>query len=552
MAAPSFYSDPHVQYLSQLLEEISAGQIQVPRFQRPLVWSWDRRRELLRSIRDGIPIGAIMVWRTTTRVVEYYANLGPYPLRAADPLGPRTYLLDGVQRLSTLYGALSKPGLALLDGEPSEDDFSPPEYPDEEIAPPEGFEVYFDLERGDFLNSADDDVTDAMPLNVLFDSVALLQFQRRLDDDRKIAASDNLARAFRDCKIPIIPITTDDVDMATRTFQRINSQGARMSEAHMVHALTWSPEFDLRSTLSKYSRDVLSDFEWETVDDDVILKSTKAYFDLDIYRTNAQELSDSLKDDADAVRVVVESVGRVAKFLWEVCAVPSPEFVPYSLQIVLLTDVFRRLPEPDGQIRHLLRSWFWMTTYGQLFASMSGDRVQLALEEIRLLADQGIPVWTWKRPFKMSSLPRRFDFRGARAKAMALRLAELQNTVYGVSKGSNTLAFVGKRGVTQLVPSSYVPPVWYSSPANRFLLHPSEVAQFRELLLTNQLSAQDCQAHLVSDEARNLLERGDLPSFLSTRLNDIERYEARFVELETYEFAPFEHPADDGGGRLFR
>jgi len=54
MNTPSYHSDPHVTFLSQLLDEIKEGIIQVPKFQRPLVWRWEDRLELLRSIRDGI------------------------------------------------------------------------------------------------------------------------------------------------------------------------------------------------------------------------------------------------------------------------------------------------------------------------------------------------------------------------------------------------------------------------------------------------------------------------------------------------------------------
>ena len=54
MAVPSFLSDPYVQYLQQLLREIEQGLLQVPRFERPFVWTIEQRYELLRSVRDGI------------------------------------------------------------------------------------------------------------------------------------------------------------------------------------------------------------------------------------------------------------------------------------------------------------------------------------------------------------------------------------------------------------------------------------------------------------------------------------------------------------------
>src|SRR3954465_12937076 len=95
-------------FLGQLLDEVRAGLIQVPRWQRPFVWTWEQRRDLLRSIRDGIPMGAIMVWRSESVDIACYNSLGPYPLAQRKGY-QHQYLLDGVQRLSTLLGALSKP-----------------------------------------------------------------------------------------------------------------------------------------------------------------------------------------------------------------------------------------------------------------------------------------------------------------------------------------------------------------------------------------------------------------------------------------------------------
>ena len=63
--SPSYVSQPQVTDLVKLLSDVRAGHIQVPRFQRPFVWDDDRRLELMRSLRAGIPIGSLLVWRTS-------------------------------------------------------------------------------------------------------------------------------------------------------------------------------------------------------------------------------------------------------------------------------------------------------------------------------------------------------------------------------------------------------------------------------------------------------------------------------------------------------
>ncbi|MGY4413307.1 hypothetical protein ACVWW4_005043 [Bradyrhizobium sp. LB7.1] len=316
MPAPSFYSDPHVQFLSQLLEEIGAGHLQIPRFQRPMVWNWETRRELLRSIRDGIPIGAVMVWRTTRNAVKCYEHLGPHRMAPPPDGAARQYLLDGVQRLSTLYGALhAAPPIS-----ESQADEGLLETPDgEESVVVKNFDVFFDLKTKDFYAPFEDEILpDMLPLHLVLDSVALLRFQRQLGGEfaeQAIEASDEIARSFRDYKIPIIPITTDDLDMATRTFQSINSQGERMSETHMVHALTWSSDFDLQDQIADMKREILSGRRWAELNDDPILKACKAAL-------RSRRIQDECPRTQSKTEVRAGNIAGRGRSAWQGCRLP--------------------------------------------------------------------------------------------------------------------------------------------------------------------------------------------------------------------------------------
>ncbi len=537
MRAPSFYSDPHVQFMSQLLEEISAGHLQVPRFQRPLVWRWDQRRDLLRSIRDGIPIGSIMVWRTAGVTIDCYSYLGPHKLIVPPAGVTHQYLLDGVQRLSTLYGALHSVNTPRQPLEEAEGDVELDALGDlpDEAESVEDFSVFFDPETRDFYNAQRDDITPAMmPLNLIFISISLLRFQRELNGpnaDDAIKASDEVARAFREYKIPIIPITTDDVDMATRTFQSINSQGTHMSEAHMVHALTWSGNFNLNNRIAGIRNGELAKHNWSGLAGDPILKACKAAFGLDVYKTNAQELSGVLRSNPDVIGEVGAAIGRAAEFLDRVCRIPVPELMPYSLQIVLLAQAFRLCPTPDQAREELLRAWLWMTTYGELFAGMSGDQVQLALKDMQEMLDTATPVWSWRRPFEFRPLNKSFDFRAVRAKAFAFRLAALQDEASGgIRRGTEILTHAGRRGLVHMIPWARVKTSSYSNPANRFLVQPAEASALRESVLSGNLAADQCQIHLVSEEGLECLKLGRYEQFVDLRAENIATLESEFAK----------------------
>ena len=94
--------------LKSLLEDASSGRIQLPDFQRGWVWDDDRIRGLLASISRGFPVGAIMTLqaggeiRLKSRMIEG-AEDGPQNT-------PDAFLLDGQQRLTSLYQSLLHKG----------------------------------------------------------------------------------------------------------------------------------------------------------------------------------------------------------------------------------------------------------------------------------------------------------------------------------------------------------------------------------------------------------------------------------------------------------
>ena len=101
--------------LKTLLDDVEACRLQLPDFQRGWVWDDDRIRGLLASISQGFPIGAVMMLdnggdiRFRSRPVESAS--------ANATLEPDAFLLDGQQRLTSLYQALRHDGpVATYDG----------------------------------------------------------------------------------------------------------------------------------------------------------------------------------------------------------------------------------------------------------------------------------------------------------------------------------------------------------------------------------------------------------------------------------------------------
>lgn len=90
--------------ITPLLSEIKRGIIRVPDFQREYIWQINQVVELLDSVWNGYPIGSILLWETSEELKER----DPLNLKLEELSRGirRQYLLDGQQRLVTLYAVL--------------------------------------------------------------------------------------------------------------------------------------------------------------------------------------------------------------------------------------------------------------------------------------------------------------------------------------------------------------------------------------------------------------------------------------------------------------
>src|SRR5581483_4271156 len=91
--------------LREILDDIRAGKVQLPDFQRDWVWDDDHVVSLLASVSLSYPIGAVMLLETGADTTVFKPRLVE-SVELSDPPRPELLILDGQQRLTSLYGAL--------------------------------------------------------------------------------------------------------------------------------------------------------------------------------------------------------------------------------------------------------------------------------------------------------------------------------------------------------------------------------------------------------------------------------------------------------------
>ncbi len=503
-------SEPKIRYLHRILDHIEKGALFVPKFQRKFVWKDQQRLDLLHSIKFGLPIGSLLVWETTQYGLLTYDKLGGLPVPPIPQPTPgiaRTYLLDGHQRLSTLFGTLKRPA----DAPSKVDDID--------------WGIFYDLEDEIFLLPKRTQPKPTwMPVNVLLNNSALLRFLRTLKDEELERRADQLSKTFLEYNMVLVSIETNDLKQATLAFKRINSSGTEMGDVDMVAALSWSEQFDLREKLEEV-RERLGEVGWETLEDKLILSACRAALDLNLYEANAEETSQSIRENPKILEEVANHLIHTAQFLAKHCGIYSPNMLPYTYQSVLLTEALRKYPFPNDTTTQELKNWWWRTAYTERFSGINEAGMQRALEEILDLA-QGQSYHSGKLKEKIAPLPKNFNFASARAKLLVLRLAELkpQSQDGIVLKVGELLTHHGSQAMFRLIHGN-------SIPENCFLVEPVNSSKFRNYLLKLTDWHEDfLNSHAISPTAANALKQGNYKKFLEERRKTLIDLEKAFIQ----------------------
>jgi len=517
---------PEVVELPTLMQRLRAGLLQVPRFQREFVWDDSDRIKLMQSIVQGIPIGSILTWRTT-RKVTVFEKIGPHRIPRPDdvrrPYAP-TYVLDGHQRLTALFGALVRP---------------------EEIEQKE-WTIYADLnqeqEPGGYrfvfhrTKRAPPELW--FPLYMLFDDNAYLRFIRgiKADDEktteRLVERATRLVTLFRRYRVPIIPLVTEDFGLVTRTFVLINQAGMGMTEADLVNALFQSSE--LNRDIATLREEKLAPLGWDGIQDQWILDACKVAADVRLGRSDPQEIVDAFTRNPSLFQEAGDRLVRVARFLREECSIPAPKLLPYEQFASLMTEFFRLRPDPDEAQLALLRRWFWSSVYQIATTSFTFTAIKKALAKVREVATAESPVVDTLD--EIDAPPAVTVTRGARTRALGLLLWR-QGPRCANGEPLGTLSEFGEeRGLFSIVTGGE----WKdeddtrSQIGNRILADKRDLAALRRKLNDRAVPLSDefLASHAIPRLALDALRADDPATFVRQRTEHIVAMELAFLRGE--------------------
>lgn len=364
--------------IREILDSVYRGQIRIPAFQRGFVWEPDRVAFLIDSIYKGYPFGSLLFWRTSERL-RTENRLGPFDLPEPQADFPIDYVLDGQQRVTSIFGVFQTE----LHGDS-----------------PTWKDVFFDFqqvadvqETQFFALSPEEANPDRhFPLRAIFNTTEYRRLTRSMNDELALKI-DAMQTVFREARIPVQTFRTDEKEKVAIIFERINRQGIPLDTLQLLSAWTWSEDFQLQSEFEDLISE-LSDYGFTELSNDIslLLRCTAAIL------TGSSRPESLVQLNGAAVRQrfheVVNGIRGALDFLDNTFHLPSIDNLPFENALIPLS-VFFAAPGNDevavnDQQRQTLCHWFWRSAFSGRYSAGVLRHLDADIAEARNLR-RGMP-----------------------------------------------------------------------------------------------------------------------------------------------------------------
>ena len=450
----------HPVALKDLMRECHEGKLQLPDFQRGWVWDQDRIIDLLASISEGFPVGALMTLDALGEVAFAVRPVEGAP-PASKPL--EAYLLDGQQRMTSLYQSTSTRSPVLTQTAKKrparlhfyfdiKDALNPNvSRRDAIVAVPEDRIIRENFGRDIALDLSTEEAEFAalhFPIDRIFEAQLWVQAALTWVLKDMEARKDHMAlinefsikviNNFADYQVPVITLGKDTSRAAVcLVFEKVNTGGKALDAFELVTAMYAGQKFHLRDDW-KVRRDrllkqpVLANVEPVEFLQAISLLHTKAV------RTKAEAegrdppaisatrnslLQIPLSAYLEYADRVEQGYVTAAKFLHGLKVFRARD-LPYQTQLVPLSAILAELGAnwENDAVRKLLAQWYWCGVFGELYGSAVESRFALDIRDV--------PRWITGGPVPQTI--ERADFREERLRTLRTRLSAAYKGVHAL------------------------------------------------------------------------------------------------------------------------
>lgn len=404
--------------LKDVLDGIASGQTQLPDFQRGWVWDDNHIRSLIASLTLSYPIGAVM-----------FLEAGGVPFRPRLFAGvelspapnPRTLVLDGQQRLTSMYLALrsgrpvptrTEKGAEVtrvyfldmtkcLDESVDRDEAV--------ISVPESMKATSDFGRKLDLDVSTPDLQYGQrlfPVSLLFDMQGFMDWESGFSKHYEFDAQamqfmqkfrNAIWLRFQQFKVPVIELTQDTPREAVcQVFEKVNTRGVVLTIFELMTAIFAAYDFNLREDWECRRRRMAARHDvLKAVDGTSFLMAAALLASYLNNHVNGGPVGckrgDVLKLSLDEFKKVEERVERGFMRAAELLAeekIFDERSLPYATQLIPMSAICAYL---DGQnkgrtmnisVKQKLLRWYWSGVLGEVYGGASENRFAMDIQDV--------------------------------------------------------------------------------------------------------------------------------------------------------------------------
>jgi len=379
--------------LGDFLGLVAQGKLQIPRFQREFVWPISKTRALLDSMFKEFPIGTFFFWQAPPDQAIIFRELEDFHIPAPNPYQPISYILDGQQRLTSLYAAGN--GLSIgskdyggicLDVEAAQkyesgrDEFDDDIFVSRRVPDNRRYVRFYDVLSGN-----------------------LTVYDQLSSESKKIFQTAR--QRFSTYPFSVVWVRDQPLGEVVEIFQRINQGGKRLSSYDLVCANLWSESFNFRQKVATLNKQFI-DKGFGKIDANIVPQA------IALILTGKSSQSEQLRLKSEKVEAIWPDVSkalmRAVDFLLSNVGVKRAEFLPYGGILSLLTMFFYKLNGKalTAEHRTTLWRWFWWTSSSEWYSYASREKINSDADFLKnVLASEPVDR-SWQVPLKAESLLR--------------------------------------------------------------------------------------------------------------------------------------------------
>lgn len=450
---------------NDIINNVNNGMYQIPKFQRDFVWSKEQTAKLIDSLLKGFPIGSFILWKTNQRL-KSLKKIGGVVFNEAKEGEYIYYILDGQQRMTSLYLALS--GIQV-----DKNNYK---------------EIYIDLEKD---VEADDGICSLIQSDkyITFYDLINANIIDLIDnfDRGTISKIDKLRQQVQNYEFSTIEIENQPIDKIADIFTRINTGGKILTLFEIMNAKVYSEDiYDAEGKLIEKGFDLEEKFEelieqlkysgYETIGENktiilqlislILTKNAKREIILSLYKNSfIAEWDNAIK----CLKLAIDKIRDSFK-------IPVSKLLPYYVLIVPLAYFYhinRCNPPSSKQLKEFEKYFFRSAISGRFSSSVETSLnadikiVEMIHSHNEIDFDKEIPLPNKSKEYFIEMMKQDFSASSAFQKAVLCIMAyqepkkfsdnsivRLDNSFLSISTSKNyhhffPKAYLGKEKVSE-------------------------------------------------------------------------------------------------------